>query len=266
MGQSRSQDALGSESRPWAPTGCGISVAAGRALHGACMADSGQAAARQRPAQDAIALSGLEGGRTPHEVVPRLAGPGAGHERDLGPLGRAPTSADVSASAAEGEHAGGHWLMRPTHLVRTLNGAGRGEVISERQLYRHRERAGTVMCRGRKVDVIAYAAWLTVTVTSQRQPKPLRGPVRTSHILRLLERQEYRCALTGRRLSPDTAALDHIFPVSRGGAHRIENAQVLDKQVNRAKGTLTNEEFIQLCREVLAHAASAQASEVKEPS
>jgi hypothetical protein len=36
----------------------------------------------------------------------------------------------------------------------------------------------------------------------------------------------------------------------------MRNAQVLDKTVNQAKGTLTNDEFVQLCREVVAHADS----------
>lgn len=75
----------------------------------------------------------------------------------------------------------------------------------------------------------------------------------TTNVLRLLEWQRYRCALTGRPLEPQTASLDHIVPVRCGGQHRIENVQVLHKQVNRAKGTLTNEEFIQLCREVVEH-------------
>ncbi len=69
----------------------------------------------------------------------------------------------------------------------------------------------------------------------------------------LVDSQSRRCALTGRNLRPDTVALDHIIPVSRGGAHCIENAQLLHKEVNRAKGTLTNEEFIQLCRAVVSH-------------
>ena len=61
------------------------------------------------------------------------------------------------------------------------------------------------------------------------------------------------CALTGRPLEPETAALDHILPVSRGGEHRIDNTQVLERTVNRAKGTLTNGEFIALCGEVVRH-------------
>jgi len=80
-------------------------------------------------------------------------------------------------------------------------------------------------------------------------PAP-NGKVSISNVLRLLEHQDYRCALTGRRLTPQTAALDHVVPIRRGGEHVIENAQVLHKDVNRAKGSLTMGEFLQLCYEV----------------
>jgi hypothetical protein len=42
--------------------------------------------------------------------------------------------------------------------------------------------------------------------------------------------------------------------MSRGGAHTIENMQVVLTSVNHAKGTMTQDEFIQLCREVVARA------------
>ncbi|MEX0718369.1 MAG: HNH endonuclease signature motif containing protein [Planctomycetaceae bacterium] len=81
------------------------------------------------------------------------------------------------------------------------------------------------------------------------------GPVSTENVLRLLDYQRHRCALTGRGLTPETSSLDHIVPIRCGGEHVIENTQVLHGDVNRAKGSLTNAEFIQLCREVAAHAA-----------
>jgi len=77
------------------------------------------------------------------------------------------------------------------------------------------------------------------------------GPVSTENVLRLLDHQGHRCALTGRRLTSHTAALDHIVPIRRGGEHAIENTQVLHKDVNRAKGALTSEEFLAMCREVV---------------
>ena len=82
------------------------------------------------------------------------------------------------------------------------------------------------------------------------------GDVSVTNVLRLLEVQQYRCALTGRCLTPQAAALDHIVPIRLGGKHVIENTQVLHKDVNRSKGSLTNEEFVGMCREVVCWAGS----------
>lgn len=89
------------------------------------------------------------------------------------------------------------------------------------------------------------------TVHSEERADLVGMPVSTTNVLALLERQRFRCALTGRLLTPQTAALDHIVPIRCGGGHVIENTQVLHKDVNRAKGSLTNEEFVALCREVM---------------
>jgi hypothetical protein len=88
-------------------------------------------------------------------------------------------------------------------------------------------------------------------------PRPC-GRVTAANVMRLLEYQHFSCALTGRKLEPDTASLDHILPVRCGGEHVIENTQVLHKDVNRAKTTMTSQEFIQLCREVVIHSSTCQ--------
>jgi 5-methylcytosine-specific restriction endonuclease McrA len=75
-------------------------------------------------------------------------------------------------------------------------------------------------------------------------------------LLELLERQGYRCALTGEELTPSTASLDHCVPVSRGGTHGIDNVQIVTQKVNAAKNTMTNEEFIAVCRAVASHCES----------
>jgi 5-methylcytosine-specific restriction endonuclease McrA len=74
-----------------------------------------------------------------------------------------------------------------------------------------------------------------------------------NEILSLLEKQGYRCALTGRALTPQTASIDHAVPMSRGGATEVGNLHVLHSDVNRAKGELTVAEFVSLCREVVAY-------------
>lgn len=71
----------------------------------------------------------------------------------------------------------------------------------------------------------------------------------------MLERQGFACAVSGRPLAPETAALDHIMPLGRGGAHSLENVWIVHHQINAAKGTLTLDEFTALCRDVVNHQA-----------
>ena len=70
---------------------------------------------------------------------------------------------------------------------------------------------------------------------------------------RLLQMQDYKCALTGVRLEPENPELDHKTPLSRGGSNAIGNLQWIQKEVNRAKGTMDNEEFIAMCQKVSRH-------------
>jgi 5-methylcytosine-specific restriction endonuclease McrA len=69
-------------------------------------------------------------------------------------------------------------------------------------------------------------------------------------IMGMIETQGFRCALSGRQLTPETASLDHIVPLSRGGTHDRSNLWVVDQHVNTAKGTLTVDEFVAMCRDV----------------
>jgi 5-methylcytosine-specific restriction endonuclease McrA len=79
--------------------------------------------------------------------------------------------------------------------------------------------------------------------------------------MELIERQNFCCAMSGRALTPETASLDHIVPLSRNGSHELANLCVVDQQVNAAKGTMTVEEFVSLCRDVhLCHNRATVAS------
>ena len=61
--------------------------------------------------------------------------------------------------------------LKPTELVRLLNSTPLGEVISERQLHRHRARAGFRIGDGRTLDLLRYAAWLRMTIEEARNKK-----------------------------------------------------------------------------------------------
>lgn len=75
--------------------------------------------------------------------------------------------------------------------------------------------------------------------------------VNRADIYQQLESQGYRCRLTGRELTPENASLDHINPLSAGGSHQAENIQVILREVNAAKGTLSHSDFLRLCRDVV---------------
>jgi hypothetical protein len=68
--------------------------------------------------------------------------------------------------------------LRPGELCRLLNSTPLGEVISERQLYRHRMRAGFRVGDGRHVDLLRYVAWL-VDVFHEPKPEPDTDPYAT---------------------------------------------------------------------------------------
>jgi len=75
--------------------------------------------------------------------------------------------------------------------------------------------------------------------------------ITATEVVELVQRQGYLCAISGRKLTPETASLDHIIPFSRGGEHSIRNVWVVDHQVNIAKGTMSLEEFLAMCEDVV---------------
>ncbi len=75
-----------------------------------------------------------------------------------------------------------------------------------------------------------------------------------SKILIILEKQDYKCMLTGKTLIPgDNASLDHIIPKVKGGINNVENLQWVTLQANRAKGVMLLQEFLIFCKRVIAH-------------
>ena len=62
--------------------------------------------------------------------------------------------------------------LKPSQLCQLLNSTPLGEVINERQLHRHRTRAGMRIGDARFVDLLRYVAWLIeVRHAPRRQPE-----------------------------------------------------------------------------------------------
>lgn len=81
------------------------------------------------------------------------------------------------------------------------------------------------------------------------------NPAITVEWLRSLwDQQGGLCALSGRPLEIQTAELDHRIPRSRGGGDDLTNLRLVAPEANRAKGALTDDELVALCRDILGRA------------
>ena len=78
-------------------------------------------------------------------------------------------------------------------------------------------------------------------------------------IEQLWTEQQGLCAVTGTELIPGhSASLDHLIPQSKGGPSTKENLRWVLLEINRAKMDLTHEQFVQMCRDVVAAADAKQ--------
>jgi hypothetical protein len=76
-----------------------------------------------------------------------------------------------------------------------------------------------------------------------------------------IEKQNFKCAITNRPLTFNSRKIQgktiygncSVDRKDSNKGYTVENIQIVDKQVNIAKHSLTQEEFIQLCKEVVEH-------------
>jgi 5-methylcytosine-specific restriction endonuclease McrA len=140
-------------------------------------------------------------------------------------------------------------VLRPVQVKELVNQAGLGNILSERQLFRYRKELPEMETDDGGIHLVRFIAALCKRRT--RSKKNLKKSHLSLHeLFGLLEDQDYRCALTGKVLSPDDVAVDHIIPISSGGDFSIKNSQLVSKSANRAKHTMSQEEFLELCRAV----------------
>ena len=82
-----------------------------------------------------------------------------------------------------------------------------------------------------------------------------RSRLTRSDLQNKLQQQEFKCALTGLPLTPQTAWLDHIDAKAVGGCDDRDNVQIVLATVNRAKTTMTQSQFVAMCHAVARHCA-----------
>jgi 5-methylcytosine-specific restriction endonuclease McrA len=67
----------------------------------------------------------------------------------------------------------------------------------------------------------------------------------------MLIKQRARCAVSGIHLTPENVSIDHIVPLIKGGTHELSNLRLVAWDVNQAMSSRSDEDFIELCRQVV---------------
>jgi hypothetical protein len=96
--------------------------------------------------------------------------------------------------------------LRPTELVRLLNSTPLGEVLSERQLLRHRSRAGFRIGDDHHIDLFRYVAWL---VSVRHEPAEESDADPYAELKERARARNAAIALAGRDIGELPAVVNH---------------------------------------------------------
>lgn len=67
----------------------------------------------------------------------------------------------------------------------------------------------------------------------------------------LLKRQNYKCYLTGRELTPENVNGAHVLPLIKGGKHSIENCCLVVSEVKHLKRYETTKDLVELAADII---------------
>ena len=89
-----------------------------------------------------------------------------------------------------------------------------------------------------------------------RKGKPTRKKALSELKGVIKEVYDNKCYLTGRPLDMDDGTnleFDHIIPKSKGGTNTLSNLGLCVKDANTAKGDMSVDELVDLCKDILQH-------------
>ena len=86
---------------------------------------------------------------------------------------------------------------------------------------------------------------------------------RASHFYQLLEKQEYKCALSGRELRPENTRATHAIPLRKDGQHALENIILVDDDVDLLKKNKSIRESVEIAADIIATAGKQYGYELK---
>lgn len=69
----------------------------------------------------------------------------------------------------------------------------------------------------------------------------------------IAKKQKLICPLTGEKLTAKNISVDHILPITKGGANNKSNLRLITFEANTAKNSMTDNEFISFCQKIVNH-------------
>ncbi|MCZ8157677.1 MAG: hypothetical protein O9264_16280 [Leptospira sp.] len=79
---------------------------------------------------------------------------------------------------------------------------------------------------------------------------------KASHFRELLTKQEYRCYVTNRELTPEVTFAEHIIPLRLGGTHTQENICLVHEILYRMKRYHSIDEIVEMSADVINNLGS----------
>lgn len=79
---------------------------------------------------------------------------------------------------------------------------------------------------------------------------------KASHFRELLTKQEYRCYITNRELTPEVTFAEHIIPLRLGGTHSQANICLVHEILYRMKRYHSIEEIVEMSADVINNLGS----------
>ncbi|TGM48695.1 hypothetical protein EHQ92_12750 [Leptospira biflexa] len=81
-----------------------------------------------------------------------------------------------------------------------------------------------------------------------------RFKLRAEHVYAMLNDQDYKCFVSGVKLTYQNLELAYKIPLYIGGKHELSNVCLVDRSLKELKKFKTNEEIVIICKEIIKNA------------
>jgi len=100
---------------------------------------------------------------------------------------------------------------------------------------------------------VVHAGIQSAMLAAEKNAEKAGRGVSPRRMMEKFKAQGFRCFFSGQTLQREQASLDHVVPIVKGGKHEEENIELVHTIINRMKGSMTAEEFVEWCVKVAVH-------------